>query len=284
MILPLIAMMLQSVTPYAAPQPEMPVFQRRKEREAERAKPVKAVPITASQARFNACLDTALEDPAKGIAGANNWRIEGGGYFARHCLGFSYAEQQNWDAATTAFVEAAREAETEGYNRIADFWAQAGNSALAGGNAAKALEYLNAALVQGTLTGLGKGEVHLDRARAYVSINDYSSAKTEFTLVHDLAPKDPLGWLLSATLARRTGDLAQAKADITEASKLAGDDPAVALEAGNIAYEAGDMDNALIFWTQAAKTTSGNEESDAAKVAKSYLRQLDMAAMKSASE
>ena len=275
MILPYLAIMLQSVTPYAAPQPEMPVFERRKERKDETTNSVKkSKPTTDAEARFNTCLDMALEDPASGIAEANKWRIEGGKYFARHCLGFAYAEQQDWGAATTAFVEAAREAETEGYNRIADFWAQAGNAALAGGDATKALEYLNAALVQGNLSGFGKGEVHLDRARAYVATNNYKAAKEEFVLVHELAPQDPLGWLLSATLARRTGDLVQAKADVTEASKLAGDDPAVALEAGNIAYEAGDIDNARMFWKQAAEKGA---DSETAQNAESYLRQLDEA-------
>jgi len=224
-----------------------------------------------AEQRFNRCLDLALNNPADGITDANAWLIEGGGFLARHCLGFAHAEQLNWTAATAAFVGAAQEAEVAQDKRIAKFWAQAGNAALAGGDAQRSLEYLNSALVQGTLKGLAKGLVHLDRARAHVALEDYDAANAEFTMVHDLAPEDPLGWLLSATLARRIGNLAKAKKDIAEADKLASGDPAIALEAGNIAFEAGDRINAKANWEQAVKIDA---DSRPAKAAQKYLDQL----------
>ena len=230
-----------------------------------------SVPMTMTEVRFNECVDLAVDDPAGGIVEANSWRMEGGGFLARHCLGFAYAEQFNWAAAMTTFVEAAREAEIAKYPRTANFWAQAGNAALAGDQPEKAIEYLNAALVQGTLTGLEKGEVHLDRARAHVALNNYSAAKAEFVMVHELAPQDPLGWLLSATLARRQNDLALAKADIQIAAKLVERDPAVALEAGNIAYAGGDMAEAKANWEKAVEIDA---ESRSAKAAQKYLAQL----------
>ncbi|WP_109355317.1 hypothetical protein [Sphingorhabdus sp. EL138] len=230
-----------------------------------------SAPMTMTEVRFNECVDLAVDDPASGVVEANKWRIEGGGFLARHCLGFAYAEQFNWIAATRTFAEAAREAEVAKYPRVANFWAQAGNAALAGNEAQKALEYLNAALVQGSLIGLEKGEVHLDRARAHVALNDYEAAKKEFVMVHKLAPQDPLGWLLSATLARRMGDLAIAKADIAVAAKLAERDPAIALEAGNIAYAGGDAEQAKINWEKAVEIDA---ESRSAKAAQKYLAQL----------
>ncbi|MEH6758485.1 MAG: tetratricopeptide repeat protein [Parasphingorhabdus sp.] len=230
-----------------------------------------SVPMTMTEVRFNECVDLAVDDPVSGVVEANKWRIEGGGFLARHCLGFAYAEQFNWTAATTAFVEAAREAEIAKYPRVANFWAQAGNAALAGDQPEKALEYLNAALVQGSLLGLEKGEVHLDRARAHVALNHYDAAKSEFASVHELAPQDPLAWLLSATLARRMGDLPLAKADIAVAAKLAARDPAIALEAGNIAYDGGDTAEAKANWEKAVEIDA---ESRPAKAAKKYLAQL----------
>jgi Flp pilus assembly protein TadD len=102
-------------------------------------------------------------------------------------------------------------------------------------------------------------------------LDQYDRAKKEFVLVHELVPQDPLGWLLSATLARRMGDLVQAKTDIAAAAKLAISDPAVALEAGNIAYEAGDLVNAKSNWERAIKF---GPDSPAAKAATRYLEQL----------
>ncbi len=256
MFTPLIFIAVQSVTPYGSPAPEI-------------LEPVKRQ--NPAEQRFNRCLDLALDNPQNGVSDANQWLIEGGGFLARHCLGFAYAEQLNWSAATQAFVAAAQEAEVAQDKRIAKFWAQAGNAALAGGEAQKALEYLNSALVQGTLKGLAKGLVHLDRARAHVALEDYPAAKAEFAMVHELAPEDPLGWLLSATLARRMGNLVLAKNDIAEADKRAPGDPAIALEAGNIAYEAGDTVNAKANWEKAIEISA---ESRSAKIARKYLGQL----------
>jgi len=227
--------------------------------------------MTMEEGRFNDCVNLAIEDPSSGIVEANKLHIEGAKYLARQCLGSAYAEQFNWTAATKAFAEAAREAEIAKDKRADKYWAQAGNAALADSQAVTAVEYLNAALVRGTLEGLAKGEVRLDRARALVALNNYAAAKAELAQVHELAPQDPLGWLLSATLARRMDDLELAKADIAVAAKLAGGDPAVALEAGNIAYAAGDAVNAKSYWE---KTVEMDAKSRSAKVAKSYLAQL----------
>ncbi|WP_197460182.1 tetratricopeptide repeat protein [Sphingorhabdus sp. M41] len=226
---------------------------------------------TPSDIRFDQCVDQAADDPAAGLLAANKWQIEGGGYLARNCLGFAYAEQENWEKAISEFVQSAEKAQAAGDERAANFWSQAGNAALAGGDPLVALKYFQAALGPATLDGLLKGEVHLDTARAYVALNQYDEAKKQFILVHQLAPEDPLGWLLSATLARRTGDLVQAKSDIATAAKLVATDPAIALEAGNIAYQAGDMVNARNNWQQAVKFDA---DSAAGQAASRYLAQL----------
>ena len=262
-------LLMQSATPYGSPIE--PVL---RPSEVKREGPVNAPPVkarTASDIRFDQCLDQVTDDPANGLFAANKWQIEGGGYLARNCLGFAYAEQENWPKAIIEFVQAAENAQAAGDERAANFWSQAGNAALAAGDHQLALKYLAAALEQKDLDGLLKGEVHLDMARAFVALNQYDQAKQQFVMVHQLVPEDPLGWLLSATLARRMGDLVQAKSDIAAAAKLVTTDPAIALEAGNIAYEAGDVANARINWEQAVKY---DPDSHSAKAATRYLEQL----------
>lgn len=256
MLGPLLYVVAQSVTPYGSPAPDILQPVKRQDR---------------AEQRFNQCLDLALDNPQNGVADANQWLIAGGGFLARHCLGFSYAEQLNWPAATKAFAAAAQEAEVAQDKRVAKFWAQAGNAALAGGDAPKALEYLNSALVQGSLDGLAKGLVHLDRARAHVALDQYPAAKSEFAMVHKLAPQDPLGWLLSATLARRMGDLALAREQIQIADQRAPGDPAIALEAGNISFEAGDRINAKSNWEKAVQIDANSQS---AVIAQKYLNNL----------
>lgn len=225
----------------------------------------------ADEARFDACMDMATDDPASGIVAANEWLIAGGGYFARHCLGFAYAKDGRWSAAADSFVSAARDAELAHDTRAANLWTQAGNASLASGDAAKALTYFDAALAQGMADGLLLGELHLDRARALVVAGRTDEAEGALDEAHRLAPEDPLAWLLSATLARRLGKLDRAQADIDIAARLAPRDPEVALEAGNIAASAGQYDIARRNWTQAIDI---RPDGPVARTARGHLTQL----------
>ncbi|WP_373489970.1 tetratricopeptide repeat protein [Parasphingorhabdus sp.] len=265
----LLPLLMQSATPYGSPID--PVL---RPSEAKPESPVNPPPRklkSPEDIRFDQCLEQAADDPDNGLLAANRWQIEGGGFLARNCLGFAYAELQDWTKAIPEFVQSAEGAEAAADDRGAIFWSQAGNAALANGKYADALKYLGSALEQDTLDQLLEGEVHLDMARVFVALDRYDEAKQQFALVHELVPEDPLGWLLSATLARRMGDLALAKSDIAEAAKRAFADPAIALEAGNIAYEAGDMVNARSNWEQAIKF---GPESPSANAATRYLAQL----------
>jgi tetratricopeptide (TPR) repeat protein len=228
----------------------------------------------ADEARFDACMDMATDDPASGIVAANEWLIGGGGYFARHCLGFAYAKDGRWSAAADSFVSAARDAELAHDKRAANLWTQAGNAALASGDATLALTYFDAAMAQGVSAGLLLGELHLDRARALVIANRPDDAEAAFAQAHKLVPEDPLAWLLSATLARRQGKLERAQADIDIAARLAPRDPEVALEAGNIAASAGKYDIARRNWNQAIEI---KPDGPIAKTARAHLTQLDEA-------
>lgn len=220
---------------------------------------------TKEPPRFSECMDLATGDPSAGQAAAIKWRMEGGGMLARQCLGVAYANQQRWASAAGAFEEAARAAELEHDTRSANYWQQSGNAWLAAGDPTKARTALDAALTAGTLKGLALGEAHLDRARALVAAGDLEGARSDLDSALLDAPKDPLGWLLSATLARRTNDLKRAAKDIAEALRLGSDDASVHLEAGNIAAAAGDEANARTSWERAVQLDPGGPVAGAAR-------------------
>ena len=71
-----------------------------------------------------------------------------------------------------------------------------------------------------------------------------------------LATDDPLVWLLSATLARRAGNLPRALDDIQQAMKLASDDASIALEGGNIAMASDKPDAARTAWGSRGQTAA----------------------------
>lgn len=231
-----------------------------------------AGPPSPIAARFDRCVDLATTRPAEGEAEAGRWQLEGGGFLAGQCLGIAYANERRWSAAAAAFDAAARLAERAHDGRVANYWAQAGNAWLAAGQPEKARAALDAALATGTLTGLDSGEAHLDRARALVAGKDLEGARADIDRALAEAPADPLAWLLSATLARRSGDLPRAKKDITQALTLANDDSAVQLEAGNIAAAMHDESGARAAWNRAVTL---HPESDAARDALAALRQFD---------
>ena len=224
-------------------------------------------PADATEARFRACTALVQSAPEKAIASADEWRLQGGGLDARQCLGLAYVAAERWAPAATAFEQAAREAEGKGDNRVADFWAQSGNAWLAGGNAAQAVKAFDAALATPSLQAELRGEVHLDRARAGVALGDLAGARGDLNKSIALVPGDPLGWYLSAALARRQGDLPRARTDIDKALTLAPREARILLEAGNIAGMSGDLAAARTHYARAAQSEPDSDIGRAAAAA-----------------
>jgi tetratricopeptide (TPR) repeat protein len=230
-----------------------------------------AAPVTPEQTRFDACATLAERDPVRALDEASTWRVAGGGLLARQCEGLAYVTQKRWLPAAAAFEAAAKEADLKSDGRAAMLLVQAGNAALAGNDAAKALPYFDGALARGALQRDQLGEAHLDRARARAALGDMKGARADLDLATKFVPADPLGWLLSATLARKMSDLPRAQRDIEEAAKRSPDDASVALEAGNIAILSGRDDAARTAWQAAVKLAP---ESPSGKAASESLGRL----------
>ncbi len=222
-----------------------------------------AVPA-GKAARFEVCTALAARNPVRALSEAGTWRLGGGGILALQCEGLAYASQKRWVPAATAFEAAARLAERDADGRAATLWVQAGNAALAGGDAARGRAAFDAALARGTLAAEALGEAHLDRARARAALGDLPGARSDLDAAIQRVPADPLGWLLSATLARRMNDLPRAQADIAEAARRSPDDASVAYEAGTIAMRSGNETAARTAWQAAIKLQPGGPAAQAA--------------------
>lgn len=233
--------------------------------------PVTGPPAPAAE-RWEACVELAVSEPVRGVAEAERWKLANGGFLAQQCLGMAYAAQQRWSSAGGAFERAAREAEVARDIRASKYWAQAGNAWLAAAEPIKARTALDAAIATGNLTGLELGEAHLDRARILVSSGDLGGARADLDQAVLKASNDPMAWLLSATLARRTGDLALAQRHIGETLARAADDASVQLEAGNIAALSGDEASAKAAWEKAVQIAPDSQPGIAARAA---LKQFD---------
>ena len=235
------------------------------------AEPVATPTPSVEQQRFEACAALAETDPARAIEQAGTWRLSGGGAAARHCEALAFVAQKRWLPATTAFEAAARDADNKGDGRSGNLWVQAGNAALAAGDPARARTAFDAALVRGQAASADLGEIYLDRSRARFGAGDKKGAREDIDTALKLVPADPLAWLLSATLARQSGDLERATTDIAEAQTRSPDDAQVALEAGNIAILSGAEGAARVAWQAAVKNAP---ESPAGKAAADALSRL----------
>ncbi|GAA0737803.1 tetratricopeptide repeat protein [Sphingomonas japonica] len=226
-----------------------------------------ATPVSDESKRHQACVDLAISNPAAALAETTEWQLAGGGALARQCLGVAFATQAKWPAAAVAFEDAARTAERAGDRRAGTFWAQAGNAWLAGGDTARARAALDTAIGSGQLAEFALGEAHLDRARTLVAAGDPGTARTDLDRALQFAPADPLAWLLSATLARRQGDLPRARTDIAQALKRSPDDASVQLEAGNIAVFGNDVAAARTAWEEVQRLAPGSPQAKSAEAA-----------------
>lgn len=220
------------------------------------------------KARYDGCLRSTEADPAKSEAFAVEWLAAGGGLPARHCIGVAQLAQGRPAQAASTLSRAARDAEAAKSPFTADLWGQAGNAALAGGDARTALTYLGSAIATiGPNAPKLLAGLHVDRARAAVEAGDAKLARTDLDRAAALDPAEPAAWLLSATLARRGGDLERAAADIARALTLAPRDADALAEAGNIALLLGERDSARRAWEAAVKAAPGSDAAARARQA-----------------
>lgn len=230
------------------------------------ASPAAAQPLpTLDEVQFTECLTLASKDPASAISSASLWAQEKGGYLARACHGFALAREFKFDLAVPILTEAATLAEAKGDPRAARFWAQAGNAAIAAGQANIAVDALGKALASNTLENNERADSEVDRARAFVALGKNADGEAALTSARQLAPENGVAWLLSATLARRLNKLPDALAFIKTAAAVLPSDPAVALETGNIAIAAGDDDTARKQWEQAIKIAPKSRQAATAR-------------------
>ena len=203
---------------------------------------------TIDELRLSECIALANKDAPSAIVEGTKWRQENGGWRADICLATGFARNFEFTRSLPYFESGAQIAGSESDERTNLFWLQAGNAAIAADRPSDAIDYFDRALSKGALADEDRAEALIDRARAHVDAGQEQQAKTDLFAVRRLAPENKLGWLFSATLARRNGELPEAQTFIATAAALAPEDPAIALEAGNIAAAANDLEQARKHW------------------------------------
>lgn len=232
-------------------------------------------PGTAS-AWLESCLDQLRTDPARAHATAQIRRSESTGadrVLANLCLGTAASALGLWSDARSAFAAARAETPEDEPRARARFAALAGNTALAEGDAAGAIDLLSLAESDARAAKAATLEAiaATDRARALVALARSDEALAALEIATTRAPERSEGWLLKATLLRRLARLAEAQTAIERAAGLAPENPEIGLEAGLIAVLDGREDAARASWRSVVALAP---DSAAAKTAKDYLAQI----------
>jgi tetratricopeptide (TPR) repeat protein len=227
--------------------------------------------------RLRACIALVRTAPRQAAAEAQAWAEEPGArrLMARRCLGLALAAQEQWAAAATVYEQAAQEAEAAGDPGRAGFRAQAGNAWLAGGEAQRALQALDAALTSQGLDQPQRGQALLDRARAQVALGRADRARADIDSALQLVPNDGFAWYLSAALARRSNDPVRAAGDIARARRLSPDDPDILLLAGTIVGQAGNMNEAYTLYRRVVELAPDSEAGRQAAASLATVREFE---------
>lgn len=269
LLLPLSLMLMQvGIDPRAGQAPGIPEELRNRPPRGAAAQPDRP----PSRAAIDVCLDTARDDPEKARALAEEWVARTSGAqraTGQHCLGVAAGNALDWAAAAIAFA-AARDGAADSRFR-ARMAVLAGSALLAQDRAADALAVLDAAQGESAADPSLSGEIELERAVALVRLERLAEAGVALAQARGLRPEDASAWLLSATLARRQGDLPAAQRHIERAATLDPRDPAIGLEAGVIAALGGQDEAARKSF---ASVIAAAPDSEQAASARSYLAQL----------
>lgn len=253
-------------------------------------------PQRAGPSRYDRCIAAGKQDLPAAIVAARKWLAETPDAAANAergaaslCLSELLAQQGDYTGAQTAFAESAQQVPQSDLKAPFARNAYLGSVALAGGQYEIALRFLDKALAEAPSQAptaeenAARGAVQIDRSRALVAQNRLPEASGALEEAHRLAPNDPEGWLLSATLARRGDDLERAQRDIEVAASLAAHgDPLsapIGLEAGVIAILSGREDAARKSWQSVVALAPDSAE---AATAKGYLDQIGPAPTSSA--
>lgn len=227
--------------------------------------------------RLNACIARADIDPVAARKEAEDWLGRADGIdlvHASHCRGYALSALGIWGEAGRSFVAARDSVPIGNFTYRAQLGAMAANAWLAAGDNRRALDTVELAATDAFEGGepLLQAELLSDKARALVGLQRQEEAAAALATARQLAPWNARIWLLSATLARRSDDLAAAQQLIEQAGVLGPTDPQIGLEAGVIAVLSGNDDAARQSW-QSVIALDGDTEQ--AATARSYLAQLD---------
>ena len=220
-------------------------------------------------AQYDACMKRAREVPADARSRATQWRDQGGGAPARHCLAVALFNLGQNEEAANLFEALAQDSETPAADLRAELYAQAGQAWVQAGRWERAWKAQSAAVDLRPKDP----DLLVDRALTLGSAGKYWEAIDDLNRAIDLAKDNVDALVLRASAYRRVNSLDLAAEDVERALALQPKHVDGLLERGMIRKAQGDLARARQDWIAVLQT---RPESPAAEVARANLEQVDL--------
>lgn len=172
--------------------------------------------VDAAIAKHQTCLESIADDADEAFEDALQWRTEGGGRRANHCIAMAlFALGHEEEAARR--LEAIAEAPDGGTSEMrAGYYAEATQMWLDAGDGAGAYRAAN----KGLQRAPEDAELYILRARAYAVLEKWEFAQIDLDNALTLAPDNPHALRYRAHTKLEQGDLDGAKADIDRSTEI----------------------------------------------------------------
>lgn len=228
-------------------------------------------PALSGQSRYERCLDLARKKPQTAFDAALQWRDDGGGVPARHCVAVALVNLKEYGEAAYRLDKLAHNRDAGGAAMRAALLDQAGNAWMLAGQPHNAEASLSAALKLAPQ----EADLWADRARARAMKKDWRGAVLDLTAALTRAPQHPEWLVLRASARRALGHTKGAWADVNRALRLRPHFDEALVERGAMKFDAGDRKGARADWRKVIMEAPKSPAADAARL---HIQQLELGA------
>jgi tetratricopeptide (TPR) repeat protein len=210
---------------------------------------------------YDHCMSLARQTPEEGFETASQWRDEGGGLPAEHCVAIALDGMKEYEEAAnrlellaTEMVRETAALRAEVLSQAAEAWSEAGQP-----------EHAEAALTEAMRIDPHNPDYPVSRSVAKADLKDYQGAIED--LDRAITEGGPRGDALAYRAAARRflGDLPAARADADKAVQVAPGLPEAWLERANIRRLTGDTAGARKDWIKVLELAPDSPAADAAR-------------------
>jgi tetratricopeptide (TPR) repeat protein len=213
------------------------------------------------------CIAFVHQHPKEGLEKAKQWREQGGGFLADHCIATALFDLKDYAGAGKRFEALATAMMGMPAVQRAATLDQAGQAWLSADDFAHAKADFDAAIA---FNGEAP-ELLVDRASAYAGMKQYWEAIDDLNRAIDLAPRSAEAYIFRASAYRSVEELDLALEDAERGLALAPDNVLGLLERGNVRRLKGDVAGARADWL---RVTQLGANTPAGKAAQANLAKL----------